>query len=107
MRLAVLFSGGKDSCLALHRAAKQHSIECLVSLVSKNKESYMFHTVNIELTRLQAEAMEIPIIQKKTAGEKEKELRDLKKALEEAIERFAIEGIVTGAIRSIYQASRI
>lgn len=107
MRLAVLFSGGKDSCLALHKAAEQHSIACLLTLVSKNPASYMFHTVNIELTELQAKALHLPIMQKETAGEKEKELRDLKKALEEAIERFAIEGIVTGAIRSIYQASRI
>jgi ABC transporter with metal-binding/Fe-S-binding domain ATP-binding protein len=107
MKLAALFSGGKDSCLALHRAAEYHEIACIVTLIPENRESYMFHTVNIELTEMQAKAMGIPIIQKRTAGEKEKELIDLKKALEEAIERFAIQGVVTGAIRSIYQASRI
>jgi len=107
MRIGVLFSGGKDSCLALYKAMKIHEIVCLISLISKNKESYMFHTPNIELTKMQAEAIELPIIQKTTKGEKEKELEDLKEILNLAKEKFGIEGIVTGAIKSMYQASRI
>ncbi len=107
MRLAVLFSGGKDSCLALHKAAEQHSIACLLTLISKNPASYMFHTVNIELTELQAKALRLPIMKKETAGEKEKELADLKSLIREAIKEYDIEGVVSGAIRSTYQASRI
>ena len=107
MRMGVLFSGGKDSCLALYKAMKIHEIVCLISLISKNKESYMFHTPNIELTKMQAEAIKLPIIQKITKGEKEKELKDLKEILSLAKEKFGIEGVVTGAIKSMYQASRI
>jgi len=107
MRLTVLFSGGKDSCFALYKTMKTNEIVCLVSIISKNKESYMFHTPNIELTKMQAEAIELPLIQQGTEGDKEKELKDLKDALQIAKERFRIEGVVTGAIQSTYQASRI
>lgn len=107
MKLGVLFSGGKDSCLALSKAMKEHNIVCLISIFSENKESYMFHTPNIEITKLQAEAIGLPIIIIKTKGEKEKELKDLKKAIKKASKEYKIEGIVTGALRSVYQASRI
>jgi len=107
MKLALLFSGGKDSCLAMHYAMQEHEISCLISIVSENKESYMFHVPNIELTSVQAKAMQLPLIQQITKGEKEKELIDLRKAILEAKEKYNIQGIVTGAIRSEYQASRI
>jgi asparagine synthase (glutamine-hydrolysing) len=107
MRVGVLFSGGKDSTLALMKVSREHKIECLISMVSENLASYMFHVPNVSLTKYQAKAMEIPIIQKVTKGERERELIDLKKAIEEAKEKFGIEGVVTGAIRSNYQYSRI
>jgi asparagine synthase (glutamine-hydrolysing) len=107
MRVGALYSGGKDSTLALIKASREHKIECLISMISENPESYMFHVPNALLTKYQAEAMEVPIIQRVTKGEKEKELTDLKKIIEEAKEKFGIEGIVTGAIKSNYQYSRI
>ena len=107
MKLGVLFSGGKDSTLALHKAAEKEEVACLITIFSKNKESYMFHTPNIELTALQAEALHLPLIRKVTAGEPEKELKELEKAIAQAITRFKIAGIVTGAVESVYQAARI
>jgi ABC transporter with metal-binding/Fe-S-binding domain ATP-binding protein len=108
MNVAVLFSGGKDSCLALHKAQeKGHQVCCLISMLSKNKESYMFHTPNIDLTLLQAEAMDIPILQVETEGEKEEELNDLRHAIAQAKEDMHIEGVVTGAVASTYQARRV
>jgi diphthine-ammonia ligase len=107
MRLGVLFSGGKDSTLALAKAKEKSEVVCLITLISENKESYMFHTVNVGLTTLQAEALDLPIIQRVTEGRKEEELEDLKKAMQEAKTTFNIEGIVTGAIQSEYQAGRI
>ena len=107
MKLAVLFSGGKDSCYALQLAAEQHEVACLLSVESENPESFMFHTPNIHLTKLQAEAMAIPILTKTTPGEKEEELEDLKDLIEKAKEKYEIEGVVTGAIESVYQASRV
>ncbi|MBL7051039.1 TIGR00289 family protein [Candidatus Woesearchaeota archaeon] len=107
MKLAVLFSGGKDSCYALHKASKEHEIVCLLSIFSQNPESYMFHTPNINLTKLQAESMELPLLIKTTKGEKELELKDLKILIQTAIEKYKIKGVVTGALASVYQAKRV
>jgi len=107
MKLAVLFSGGKDSTLALHKAMRKEEVACLISLISSNKESFMFHTPNIALTELQAEALGLPLIQKETRGEKESELHDLEEAIDQAVKEFGIEGVVSGAVESVYQAERI
>jgi len=107
MKLGVLFSGGKDSTYALYKAKQKNEIACLITIISRNPESYMFHTPNIELVDLQAKALGLPIIKKITKGEKEKELKDLKFAVVEAKKKFAIEGVVTGAFASAYQRDRI
>lgn len=108
MKTGILFSGGKDSCYSAWLAKKAgHELTCLISIFSENKESYMFHTPNIELVEKQAEVMEIPLIIEKTKGEKEKELEDLEKAIAKAKQEYEIEAIVTGALHSEYQASRI
>lgn len=108
MKLGVLFSGGKDSTLAAYLAKKnEYKLSCLISIVSENKYSYMFHTPNIEKVKKQAEVMKLPLILVKTKGEKESELKDLKKAVKKAVKDYGIEGIVTGAVESVYQASRI
>ena len=108
MKLGVLFSGGKDSALATWIAKKNgYKIACLISIVSENKESYMFHTPSISKTKMQAKVMKIPLILGKTKGEKEIELKDLEKAIKKAKEKYKIQGIVTGAVESVYQATRI
>ncbi len=107
MKLGVLFSGGKDSTLALHKAAEKEEVTCLITLESKNPESYMFHTPNINLTTLQAKALNLPLVVKLTEGKKEEELEDLEVAISEAAKRFGVEGIVTGAVASVYQAERV
>jgi diphthine-ammonia ligase len=107
IKLGVLFSGGKDSCLALSHALKSGEVKCLITILSENPESYMFHTPNILLAEKQAEAIGLPIILQRTKGIKEEELRDLKKAIQEAKKKYGIQGLVTGAVASIYQASRI
>lgn len=107
MKLGVLFSGGKDSTLALHIAAEYETVACLITLKSKNPESYMFHTPNIDLTKLQADALELPITVCATEGKKEEELHDLEHAIMDAARQFQIEGVVTGAVESVYQSTRI
>ena len=104
MQVAVLTTGGKDSVLALHRALKQgYSVKYLVSVFSLRKDSWMFHTSNIHLVNLIAEAVEIPLMKVETSGIKEKEVEDLKRL----IENLDVEGIVSGAIASTYQKIRI
>jgi len=107
MRIGVLFSGGKDSTLALHKAAEKEEVACLITLVSKNKESFMFHTPNIDVTTLQAEALGLPLVQKVTEGKPEEEVKDLEEAIAQAVKAYKIEGVVSGAVESVYQSERI
>ncbi len=108
VKLGVLFSSGKDSCYAMHIMKQQnYELKCLITLKSKNKDSYMYHTPNIDLVSLQAEALGLPLILQETLGEKEKELLDLEKALFRAKKEFGIEGIVVGALFSTYQRDRV
>ena len=108
MRLGVLFSGGKDSCYAAYVAKKQgNELACLITMHSDNKDSYMFHTPSIKKTEVQAKVMGIPLMVFKTKGEKEAELVDLEKAIKDAIKKYKIEGVVSGALASRYQYERI
>jgi diphthine-ammonia ligase len=108
MKLGLLFSGGKDSSYAGFLASKYgHEIKCLISIISDNEDSFMFHTPLIELTKKQADSMRLPLIVRKTKGQEELELEDLEKAIEKGIKDYKIEGIVTGAVESVYQATRI
>ena len=88
-------------------ALENTDVKCLITLVSQNPESFMFHTPNILLAQKQAEAIDLPIIMHNTLGEKEKELEDLEEAIIIAKKKYGIEGIVTGSLGSAYQASRV
>ncbi len=104
MKIGALYSGGKDSAYALWWALHQGwDVRYLINVVSKNKESYMFHIPNVELTNLVSESTGIPLIKVITTGEKEKEVLDLKKALS----KLNIDGVVSGALCSEYQRTRI
>jgi len=107
MNLCSLFSGGKDSTMALYRAMEEHKVAVLLAMIPERDDSYLFHYPNIELTRFSAEAMGIPIIQKKTLGKPPQENIDLINALAGIKEEFNIDGVVSGAVRSNYQHSII
>lgn len=104
MANACLYSGGKDSTLALHKAVESGvDIDLLITMLPVNKESYMFHYPNLSFTKLQAEAMGIKQVFVKTEGKKEEELKDL----EAAFKKYDVKLLVTGATYSKYQADRI
>ncbi len=104
MNVAVLFSGGKDSTRTVQWCLKKkYTVKYLVTMISKREDSWMYHTPNIHLTELSAEAMGISIITKETSGIKEKEVEDLKKVLR----NLDIETIACGGFFSNYQRSRI
>lgn len=104
MRVAALFSGGKDSTFAVH-LAQQWGFEVthLVTLQPKNPESHMFHVPNLRWTPLLAEAMGIEHVLAKSSGEKEREISDLHRALS----GLRIRGVVSGAVASEYQRTRV
>jgi diphthine-ammonia ligase len=107
MKLGVLCSGGKDSWFACSLAMEKEEVACLISIRSKNDASYMFHTPDVHLVPLQAEAAGIPLVTVETEGIEEAELADLSRAIALAVEKYGIEGIVTGALMSVYQAARV
>ena len=104
MRVAVLATGGKDSALALYKVLNEdHEVKYLVSMIPLREDSWMFHYPNIRLVDLFAEAAEIPLVKAETLAVKEREVEDLKRL----IEGLDVDAIVSGAIASTYQKSRI
>lgn len=108
LRVGTLYTGGKDSAYALYLMLRRnYDVRCLISLESSNPHSYMFHTAGIDAVESHAEKMGIPLVKVGTIGEKERELMDLERALSLAISWYNIEGVITGALYSEYQRSRI
>jgi diphthine-ammonia ligase len=104
MNVAALFSGGKDSVFAVY-LAEQHgwNLTNLVTIIPENKDSWMYHSVNVHLVDELSEAINIPIVKGITIGEKEDELKDLK----EVLSKLDIDGVISGALASEYQRTRI
>jgi len=106
MRLAALISGGKDSLYSIYLSQNNgHEITHLLSMIPQRSDSYMFHHPNIRMTKVQAELMGVPLLMGKTRGEKEKELEDLEHLISRV--KHKVDGILTGALASNYQKSRI
>lgn len=80
-----------------------HTIEVLATMIPERSDSYMFHFPNINLTDHISRALEIPLVTAPTSGIKERELEDLKKLLAS----LDVDGVVTGAVQSVYQKERI
>ena len=106
MKLAVLFSGGKDSCLALHKVLEEgHEVVYLLNVMPENMDSFMFHKPYLGLLEKQADELGIELVVAGSAGEKEKELDDLKGLIGGV--RDKVDGIVVGGIASSYQGNRV
>jgi len=106
MKVCVLYSGGKDSNLALLKAHEVFDVACLVTLSPKSEESCLFHYPNTELVKLQAESLKIPLVTGTCLDDEESSLSALYNVLKNAKELHEVEGVVTGAIKSTYQATR-
>jgi len=104
MNVAALFSGGKDSTYALYITQQWGwNVTHLVTLIPDNTESWMFHSLNLPLTGLLAHSLDIPLVTRTTQGTKEDELTDL----EALLKTLPIDGVISGAIASEYQRTRI
>ncbi len=104
MRVACLFSGGKDSTYAAYVAMQRGwEIASLLTIRPADPESMMFHVPNLSLTEQQAEAMGLPRIEVAAEPGEAGELDALRRAFRQA----DADGIVVGAIASDYQHSRV
>jgi len=104
LRVAVSFSGGKDSTYAAWIAMHQSWDLSLVTVKPHSADSLMFHHPNVEWTRLQAQSMGLShdIVEMTRTDE----ITDLQQALAKMKSRHEISGFVTGAVESDYQKTR-
>ncbi len=103
MKVAVLFSGGKDSVFAAF-ACQQQGYEVSLLTIEPAEYSTMFHHPNIEWCAAQAEAMGMPFTMVEADGEREE---DELSAIKEGLHAMRADAVATGAIESEYQKQRI
>ncbi|HEV8360009.1 MAG TPA: diphthine--ammonia ligase [Candidatus Thermoplasmatota archaeon] len=104
MRVAALFSGGKDSAYAIHVAEQWGwDVSHLVTVAPAGEESMMFHWPNVHLTPLLAQAMGKEHVLVEGSGAPEREVDELAAALRP----LRVDGIVSGAVASEYQRTRL
>ncbi|WP_321504689.1 diphthine--ammonia ligase [uncultured Methanoregula sp.] len=104
MSWAALTSGGKDSILSCQRALDNgKDVRYLVTARPKNPDSYMFHSANLDAVPVIARVSGMEYVEIATHGRKEEELADL----ETGLAALDIEGVIAGAVASVYQAERV
>ncbi len=104
MRLASLYSGGKDSTFALYLAEQMgHDVPYLVNVVPEDAASWLFHTPNLSAVPLMAESMGRTYVSATSTGTEEGDMEGLRAALE----GLDVEGVVSGAVWSDYQWDRM
>lgn len=104
VRLAALFSGGKDGAYAAYSASRAgHELACLVTVAPSSEESMLFHHPAVAVTRLQAECAGIPhVYAEQLPGEPD--AAALERAARRAAAEHGAEGLVHGGILSRYQS---
>lgn len=105
MKLAALYSGGKDSTFAISRAQDLgHRVACLITMHPIADDSALFHYPNSWVTEYLADAMQIPLMGFQVSGRsKEEEMKALEEAIVQVKSLYEIDGIVYGGISSNYQ----
>ena len=104
MSWAALTSGGKDSILSCQKAIDSgKDVRYMVTARPKNRDSYMFHSANLDAVPVMARVAGMDYVEIETHGRKEEELADL----EAGLATLDIEGVIAGAVASEYQAQRV
>jgi len=98
MQVAVSWSGGKESCLACHRAVSDgFKVSHLLNLASKDGRS-MSHGIDRKLMCTQSQAVGIPLVQKEVTWETYEQ--GFKNAVGE-LKKVGVEGVVFGDIGEV------
>jgi diphthine-ammonia ligase len=105
MKLAALFSGGKDSTFAISCAQEMgHCVACLITMHPVADDSALFHYPNSWITEYLADAIQLPLIACRVCGRsKEDEMKALEETILHVKSIYGINGIVHGGISSNYQ----
>jgi uncharacterized protein (TIGR00290 family) len=90
------WSGGKESLLSLYRAKNSGiHISYLVNMISEDGKYSRSHGISSRLLRLQAEALETPLVQKRTTW------KTYEEKFKKAVSDFKKEGIQAGVFGDI------
>ena len=104
MSWAALTSGGKDSILSCQKAIDSgKDVRYMVTARPENRDSYMFHSANLDAVPVIARVAGMEYVEIETHGRKEEELADLQAGLA----ALDIEGVIAGAVASEYQTQRV
>ena len=96
MKVAVLYSGGKDSTQAIKWALdNNHEVVALIAVKPKDTEAYLYHYATVEWTLLSAEALGIPLILVK--GEKTGPEEEAKE-LEKVFGKINVDAVILGGV---------
>lgn len=108
MKLAAIISGGKDSWYAYYKMLKRgYEITTIITFIPKRKDSYMFHFPLAKNVSIQVKNLKITHYVFEVSGEKEKEVKEMREYLKKIVKKEEIRGLISGAIKSNYQKSRI
>ncbi len=96
MKVAIMYSGGKDSTMALNYALEQcWDVQALISVKPKSTESFLYQYATVEWTKLSGEAIGIPVIQIKSEKIGAKEEAD---ELENVFSNLKVDAILMGGV---------
>jgi diphthine-ammonia ligase len=108
VRVIALLSGGKDSVAAVEIAQGfGWDVVAALTMVPAADDAWMFHTPNLAVVRGVAQCLGLPLIEAACRSGALEEVVDLEKALANAKTQFSLDGMVSGALASEYQKTRL
>ncbi len=108
MDFVALISGGKDSLFAAyHMVSQGWSLRAFLTVRPAETDSFMFHTINLEIVRYQAEVAGLPLLELPAAAGKEAEVEGFTAGLAALSKSHGFDAVVNGAVSSEYQRRRM
>jgi ABC transporter with metal-binding/Fe-S-binding domain ATP-binding protein len=99
----VLFTGGKDSVYALHKALSEgYEVKVLLTVIPHYEHSMLYHKPPYQVLLAQAKSLGIPL-ESVGLSSQEGELSALEHLLKRARDKYGVELVVTGALKSNFQ----
>jgi diphthine-ammonia ligase len=115
MKVAIMYSGGKDSTFAIEHAKENGwDVRYLISIKPNRKDCYLFHYATVEHTKELAKILKIPhILAKCSVANTEKEAAIVKEIVKKRQQADPVNAVVLGGtglqetqLRSIQEALR-